>query len=227
MRLLKYALRSLWARRATTLATAGGIALLVFVLAASGMLSNGMRQTLMSAGEASRALVLEHDKWAEQGSRLNQSVLAQVAAAPGVKRDGEGQALVTGETVSHLIIGDPSQKRISTLQIRGVGANVFALRPTVRLVAGRAIQPNTAEAIVGRATLGRQPGLELGGSFELASGRPMQVVGVFESGGSVLESEVWVDLDTARSALAPLAGCSPCSRRFSTSTPSTSPPVRT
>ena len=37
--LLSYALRSLWARRTTTLATAGGIALLVFVLAACELLS--------------------------------------------------------------------------------------------------------------------------------------------------------------------------------------------
>jgi putative ABC transport system permease protein len=202
MRLLKYALRSLWARRATTLATAGGIALLVFVLSASGMLSNGMRQTLTSAADVNRALVMEHDKWAEQASRMDQSVLGQVAAAPGVQRDEKGQALVTGETVTQLIIGSTSDKRISTVQIRGVDANVFALRPSVHLVSGRTIQPNTAEAIVGRGILGRQEGLTLGGTFELASGRPVQVVGVFENGGSVLESEVWVDLNTARSALA-------------------------
>jgi putative ABC transport system permease protein len=198
---MKYALRSLWARRVTTLATAGGIALLVFVLSASGMLANGMRQTLTSAGEPGRALVMEHDKWAEQGSRMAQSVLGKVAAAPGVKRNEKGAPLVTGETVSHLIIGNVSAARISTVQIRGVDANVFELRPNVRLMSGRALKPNTAEAIVGRGIAGRQDGLVLGGNFELASGRPVQVVGVFESGGSVLESEVWVDLNTARSSL--------------------------
>lgn len=200
-RLLTYALRSLWARRMTTLATAGGIALLVFVLAASGMLANGMRQTLQSAASADRAIVMEHDKWAEPGSRLALAVVSKVAAAPGVKLDERGLPLVTGETVSHLIIGDPSDQRISTVQIRGVDANVFALRPNVRVVSGRAIQPNTAEAIVGRGILGRQEGLVLGGSFELSPSRPVTVVGVFESGGSVLDSEVWVDVNTARSSL--------------------------
>jgi putative ABC transport system permease protein len=199
-RLLTYALRSLWARRTTTLATGMGIALLVFVLAASGMLANGMRRTLASAGQPDRALVMEHDKWAENGSRLAQSVLGQVAAAPGVKRGGQGQPLVTGETVSQLIIGDVSDRRISTIQIRGVDANVFDLRPNVRLVSGRAIQSGTPEAIVGRSMVGRQPELTLGGSFELSAGRPVRVVGVFESGGSVLESEVWVDLNAARSS---------------------------
>jgi putative ABC transport system permease protein len=201
-RLLKYALRSLWARRTTSLATAGGIALLVFVLSAAGMLSNGIRETLRSAGEPDRAIVMEHDRWAEQGSRLPQSVVGKVAAAPGVKRNGQGQPLVTGETVTHLMIGDASGARLSTLQIRGVDANVLELRPSVHLVSGRAIHPNTAEALVGRGIVGRQPGLVLGGSFELAPGRLAQVVGVFENGGSVLESEVWVDLHTARVALA-------------------------
>src|SRR5918995_1698259 len=140
-RLLTYALRSLWARRMTTLATAGGIALLVFVLAASGMLAAGMRETLTSAGQPDRALVMEHDKWAEQGSRLAQSVLGQVAAAPGVRKDSKGQPLVTGETVSQLILGGVSDERISTVQIRGVDANVLELRPSVRISAGRALTP--------------------------------------------------------------------------------------
>lgn len=199
-RLLTYALRSLWARRMTTLATGGGIALLVFVLAASGMLANGMRQTVRSAAAPDRAIVMAHDSWAEPDSRLPQSVVGKVAAAPGVKLDEGGQPLVSGETVTHLIIGEASDQRISTVQIRGVEGNVLALRPHIRIVSGRAIQPNTAEAMVGRSTLGKQAGLVLGGSFELSPSRPVTVVGVFESGGSVLESEVWVDLNTARAS---------------------------
>jgi putative ABC transport system permease protein len=199
--LLSYALRSLWARRMTTLATAGGIALLVFVLASSGMLASGMRQTVASAGDPSRAIVMQHDQWSEAGSRIDQSSLAQVAAAPGIRRDARGQPMVMGELVTQQILGDASAGRLSTLLIRGVSANVLELRPEVHVVRGRAIQPGTAEAIVGRSLSELQPELELGKSFELAAGRPVAVVGIFESGGTVLESEVWVDLDSARSAI--------------------------
>jgi putative ABC transport system permease protein len=202
LRLSRYALRSLWARRVTTLATAGGIALLVFVLSASGMLANGMRRTMTSAGSPSRALVIQQNQWSERGSHLPLSVLALAAAAPRVKHDPSGQPLVMGETVSHLMLPSVHDaERISTLQIRGVGANVLQLRPGVRLVAGRMLKPGTAEAIVGRGVAGRFEGLALGASFELIAGRPMHVVGEFESGGSALESEVWVDLENARSAL--------------------------
>jgi putative ABC transport system permease protein len=201
-RLSSYALKSLWARRVTTAATAGGIALLVFVLSASGMLANGMRHTMASAGKPSRALVMQQNQWSEQGSHLPQSVFGLAAAAPHIKRNPSGQPLITGETVSHLMLPSAEdENRFSTLQIRGVGANVFELRPSVKIVAGRAPKPGTPEAIIGRGVAGRFAGLTLGGSLELAAGRPIQVVGVFESGGSALESEVWVDLEAARSAL--------------------------
>lgn len=202
LRLSSYALRSLWARRVTTLATAGGISLLVFVLSASGMLANGMRSTMTSAGSPTRALVIQQNQWSERGSHLPQSVLGLAAAAPRIKHDAGGQPLVMGETVSHLMlpsVNDP--ERISTLQIRGVAANVLQLRPSVRLLAGRLLKTGTPEAMIGRGVAGRFEGLTLGGSFELVAGRPISVVGVFESGGSALESEVWVDLENARSAL--------------------------
>lgn len=201
--LVTYGLRSLWARRTTTLATAIGISLLVFVLAASGMLASGMRETMASAGRPDYALVLQQNQWAEQGSHLPHSVLGQVASAPGIGRDAAGQPLLAGETVSHLVLATSHDaERFSTLQIRGVTANVLSLRPTVRVSAGRAIVPGTAEAIVGRGLAGRFEGLSIGSSFELAAGRPIAVVGVFESGGSAYESEVWTDFDTARSSLA-------------------------
>src|SRR6185436_7872449 len=112
------------------------------------------------------------------------------------------QLLISGETVSHLMLpSSHDEERFSTLQIRGVDANVFELRPSVRLLAGRALKPGTPEAIVGKGLVGRYAGLSLGQSFELAAGRPIAVVGVFENGGSALESEVWVDLENARSAL--------------------------
>src|SRR5688572_10310172 len=127
--LLKYNLRSLWVRRTTTLATTGGIALVVFVLGASQMLSTGIRQTMSRAGNADQGMVLDHDAWSEASSRMDHAAAGLVAAAPGVKRNAAGQAMVTEEAVAHLMLPslvDPN--RISTLQVRGVGANVFELR---------------------------------------------------------------------------------------------------
>jgi putative ABC transport system permease protein len=207
--LLKYNLLSLWVRRTTTLATTGGIALVVFVLGASQMLSTGIRQTISSAGNADQAIVMDHEARTEEGSRMDQAAVGLVAAAPGVKRNGTGQVLVTQETVAHLMLQsliDPS--RISTLQVRGVSANVFELRPEVRIIAGRAIKPGTDEALVGKAVLGRYPGLRIGERVEFPSSTRPTVVGVFEAAGSVHESEIWADFESVRRAFSFLTNIS-------------------
>jgi putative ABC transport system permease protein len=66
---------------------------------------------------------------------------------------------------------------------------------------GRLPKFGTTEAIIGRAALGRYEGLTRNGSFELKKNVPFAIVGVFESGGSVYESEVWADLESLRSSL--------------------------
>lgn len=47
---LAYSLRNLWTRRLTTVLTAGGMALVVFVYAAVLMLDEGLRKTLVDTG---------------------------------------------------------------------------------------------------------------------------------------------------------------------------------
>ena len=201
-RLLTYSLRSLWARRVTSSSTALGVAFLVFVLCASYMLAVGIRATMASSGRTDQVLVLANNSNSENGSRLPASLLGRVAGAPGIRRGNDGQPLVTGEVVAHTMMPSTlTPALVSTLQVRGVADNVFRLRPEVRVSEGRPIQPGTSEGLVGRAVVGRYEGLRLGESFELTSGRPIRIVGVFESGGSSYESEVWVDLATAQHAL--------------------------
>ncbi|MEY4544218.1 MAG: hypothetical protein RL685_413 [Pseudomonadota bacterium] len=66
-------------------------------------------------------MVLQQNQWSEHMSRLPRAVLGLVAAAPHVQRNARGQALVTGETVSHLMLQSSSDaSHYSTLQVRGV-----------------------------------------------------------------------------------------------------------
>lgn len=198
---LRYSWQSLWTRRATTLATAFGIALVVFVLASSSMLAAGLRQTSLKSGSASRALVLQVDAYSEGWSRIRQAAYTQVAAAPGVRKDSRDNPLVTGEVVAHVYLATHGDRaRNASLQVRGVMPNVFTLRPDVRLVAGRAARPGTDEAILGQSIVGHFEGGTLGGTIDLQKGRKITIVGVFSAGGSAFDSEVWADIDTVRSA---------------------------
>ncbi len=197
-----YSSKSLWARRATTVATALGVALVVFVLAASQMLASGMRGTLLRAGSDENGLVMQHDAYSEDGSRMRQSVLAAVAAAPGVRKGPNGEPLVTGEAVVQIFVPRvDDEARISSVQVRGVSENVFALRPEARIIEGRLPNPGSDEAIIGQAIEGAYQGLSLGGHFNLKKARDIQIVGVFEAGGAAYESELWTGLDVVRTSL--------------------------
>jgi len=199
---LSYSSRNLWARRATTLATTFGIALVVFVLCASQMLSSGMRRTLLRAGSDDRALVMQHDAYSEDGSRVRQSALGAVAAAPGVKRGSDGAPLVMGESLVQIFVARVDDiARISSVQVRGVSENVFSLRPEARIVQGRMALAGSDEAIIGAGIDGDYEGLALGGQLTLKKGRPIQIVGVFEAGGAAFESELWTSVDVVRTSL--------------------------
>ncbi|MCS6915737.1 MAG: ABC transporter permease [Myxococcales bacterium] len=196
-----YNLRSLAVRRTTTLATAFGVALVVFVLASARMLSEGIRRTLGQGGRADTAIVLRKGSDAELASSIEEPMVGLVLAAPGVARDSRGGGLGVGEVVVVITMekaGMPGQ--VSNVLVRGVPDHVMQLRPEVRIVAGRPARPGTDEVIIGQRIAGRFVGLELGRSFELRKNRPVVVVGVFAAEGSSFESEIWGDLNTVRNS---------------------------
>lgn len=196
-----YNIRSLFVRKATTFATALGIALVVFVLATSQMLAAGIKQTFVSSGSASNGLVLRKGSGTELSSGFDNKILNLLAAAPGVKKNSDGKPLVTGDVVVVAALDKlDTEGQVSNVQIRGVMDNAYQVRPHVRIIQGRPAKPGTDEAVVGKGLIGRFKGLAMGQQLELKKGRSVSVVGVFEAEGSAIESEVWVDLETLRSS---------------------------
>ena len=197
---LSYNVRSLFVRRTTTFATAIGIGLVVFVLAAAMMLYNGISNTLSATGSPTKAMVLRKGSDAELASTIEGPTARLVMDSPGVKKNDAGP-LAVGEVViviSQGKIGTDGQ--MSNVQVRGVPANVLAFRPEVSIVEGRPVRPGTDEVIVGQRIRGRFEGVDLGSSFELKKNRAVTVVGVFAAAGSAFESEVWADIETLRTS---------------------------
>ena len=194
-----YNLRSLAARRVTALLTALGIALVVFVLAASMMLAEGIKRVFKTTGRPDTAIVLRKGSDAELASNIEQRHVGMVMAAPGVEKTG-AEGVGVAEIVTVIIVNKMGTNYVSNVRVRGVPANVMQFRPEVRIVEGRPARPGTDEVVIGQQLKGRFEGIRLGGSFELKKNRPVRVVGVFESAGSSYESEVWADVETARSS---------------------------
>jgi putative ABC transport system permease protein len=85
----------------------------------------------------------------------------------------------------------------ANITLRGVEPAGFALRPQVRIIAGRNFTPGLRELIVGRGVLAQFQGANLGQVVRMR-GSEWTVVGEFESGDSH-ESEMWTDINVARS----------------------------
>ena len=198
---LSYNVRSLLVRKTTTVATALGIGLVVFVLASAFMLGTGITKTMVGAGRRDNAIVLRKGSDTEMASSLEVSTLGMISAAPGVKRSAAGNAVASGEVVIVIAqdkLGTAGQ--VANVLVRGVPEAALEVRPEVHVVAGRPPRPGTDEVMIGKALRGKYAGMELEQSFDLKKNRPVKVVGVFEAGGSSFESEVWADVDTCRSS---------------------------
>jgi putative ABC transport system permease protein len=197
---LRYNVRSLSVRKATTIATASGVALVVFVLASSLMLSAGIRKTLGTSGKPENAIVLRMGSDAELGSIVEDSAVSLILAAPGVRVDEKGKPQGAAEIVVVGAMEKLGANGVTNVQIRGVTDDVMQFRPDTHIIAGRAPRPGADEALIGARIRGRIRGLDLDQSFELKKNRPVKVVGVFDADGSSYESEVWVDRELLRQA---------------------------
>jgi len=192
---LHYIARNLWMRRVTTVLTAGGMALVVYVFATVLMMSEGIRSTLVATGQPDNVMVLRQGAGAEINSGIDRGQAAILASLPGIATDALGQPLVSPEPVVLISLPKRSNGKPSNVTVRGTSATAgLQLRPGVHLVEGRMFRPGTSEIVVGQATAAGFAGVELGASLRFA-GRDWLVVGRFDASRSGFDSEVWGDAE--------------------------------
>ncbi|MBS0344998.1 MAG: ABC transporter permease [Proteobacteria bacterium] len=191
---LSYSLRNLWARRLTTLLTAGGMALVVFVFATVLMLGQGLKETLVDTGRADNVVVIRKGSETEVQSVVERSQAALVESLPQIVRGAGGQPLVSKETVVLITLAKRSGGKPANVIIRGVGEAGMVLRPQLQIVEGRMFRPGSEEIVVGSGISGRFRGVGLGEAVRFG-GREWRVVGIFDAGRSGFDSEIWGDVE--------------------------------
>ncbi|RZL10697.1 MAG: ABC transporter permease [Rubrivivax sp.] len=189
-----YMARNLWVRRVTTALTAGGMALVVYVFATVLMMSEGIEATLVATGQPDNVMVLRKGAGAEINSAISREQAAIIESLPSVATDGQGRKLVSREPVVLNNLPKRSNGQLSNVTVRGTSMAGVALRPQVRLVAGRMFRPGTSEIVAGQAVAKGFAGAALGDTMRFA-GRDWLVVGVFDANRSGFDSEVWGDAD--------------------------------
>ena len=189
-----YIARNLWVRRVTTLLTAGGMALVVYVFATVLMMSEGIRSTLVATGQPDNVMVLRQGASAEINSGIERSQAAILSTLPGIATDSLGRALLSAEPVVLINLPKRSNGKPSNVTVRGTSGIGLQLRPGVRIAEGRMFRPGTSEIVVGTSTASGFAGIDIGASLRFA-GRDWLIVGRFDSGRSGFDSEIWGDAE--------------------------------
>jgi len=191
---LAYIARNLWVRRVTTLLTAGGMALVVYVFATVLMMSEGIRQTLVATGQPDNVMALRKGAGAEINSGVDRGQAAILESLPGIATGARGQVLLSKEPVVLNNLPKRGSGKPSNVTVRGTSATGLELRPQVQLVQGRMFRPGSSEIVTGRAVAEGFQGAALGETLRFA-GRDWTVVGVFDSGRTGFDSEIWGDAE--------------------------------
>jgi putative ABC transport system permease protein len=189
-----YIARNLVARRLTTVLTAGGMALVVYVFATVLMLAAGLEQTLVATGQDDNVIVIRRSSQTEVQSGIPRLQAGIVESLPQIAVGEDGRPLVSKEPVVLINLPKRATGKPANVVIRGVTSAGLALRPQVKLVEGRMFQPGTAEVIAGRSIADGFQGAGLGETLRFAS-RDWTVVGVFDAGHTGFDSEIWGDAE--------------------------------
>jgi len=189
-----YSFRNLWTRRLTTLLTASGMGLVVFVFAATLMLAEGLQQTLVATGSPDNVMVLRKSANSEVQSAVERGQAALIESQPEVAIGPDGKPLLAKELVVLINLKKRGSDKPANVVIRGVSAASLQLRPAVRLKEGRMPRPGSAEVIAGESIARRFQGGGMGETLRFGM-RDWRVVGIFDAGTTGFSSEIWGDSD--------------------------------
>jgi putative ABC transport system permease protein len=175
-----------------------GIAGVVVVFVSVLSIGVGFRAALVGAGSPGQAIVMRNGSESEMTSGLTGPETDIIKQAPGIARES-GKLMAASEMYVVIDLDKRSTGTPANVPIRGIEPVSFDLRPDLHVVQGRSLQFGTNEAVVGRAAVREFSGIDLGAEY-VSKQLSLKIVGIFESKGSVAESEIWCDARTLQGA---------------------------
>jgi len=169
-----------------------GIMGVVVVFVAVLSIGEGFKKAMTNAGKTDRAIVMRSGADSEMSSGLSGDAVDIIKQMPGVKHDGV-VPVGSGEMFVVLDINRRSSHTVSNVPLRGVDATALAVRYDAKIAQGRMFTYGTNEVVVGRAANGQFEGINVGDTLKTGT-KEWKVVGMFDTGGTVAETEMWCDV---------------------------------
>jgi len=200
-------IRSIPERWAPSLVIVVGLAGVVAVFTALLAMAAGFESTLKATGRTDAALVLRGGSDAELNSAYDRASTDLIKEQSGIAIGADGKPLASAElmVIAELVRKDDVGHG-ANITLRGVEPAAFALRPQLKIVGGRNFTPGLRELIVGRGVLQQFQGAAIGDTVRMR-GSEWKVVGTFAS-GDAHDSEMWTDINVARSTFGRLGSSS-------------------
>ncbi|MCY4059098.1 MAG: ABC transporter permease, partial [Gammaproteobacteria bacterium] len=181
-------LRSIPQRLGESCVVAIGIGCVVWVLIMALAMLGSLTDTLRATGHPDRALVLRNGAVAESLSSLTRDDVARLRSLPNIARLPGGDVAMSPEVLVSVMPDDVN----GLVLVRGLTAAGFELRPELISVEGRMPAEGKHELMVGRLAQRSAPSFAIGSHLRV-NAVDWRIVGVFESGGDVHESEMLAD----------------------------------
>ncbi len=185
-----YIFRNLWVRKITTLLTAGGLALVVFVFSSILMLDEGLKKTLVNTGDPNNVIVLSKGSDTEVQSSIYRDQAAIIETNPMVYPSPMGGKFISKEAVVLITLMKKNTKQKSNVVVRGTSPNGFTIRSQVAITKGRKFTPGTNEIVIGSAISSGYTGTKIGNTLNFAQ-QEWTIVGIFNANKTAFDSEIW------------------------------------
>lgn len=175
-----------------------GIAGVVIVLVSVLSIARGFGAAMEQSGSDLRALVMRSGADSEMTSGLGPAEVDIIRQAPGLQRNGQ-TAVASAELYVIIDIPKIGTNSPANVPVRGVEPTATTVRAEFSITQGRMFEFGTTEVVVGRGASVNFQGLTVGSTIVSGQNR-WEVVGVFETDGSIAETEIWIDARTLQGA---------------------------
>ncbi len=191
---ISYNIRNLKLRKGLTIMTALGIALTVTTAVFLMALLAGLNKAFKSSGDPINVLVMRKGSTAELSGGFDANLFPTLKTLPGIAKDAQGDPIASAEWVVVVVLPRKDGTGEVNVSVRGLMPAGLTLRPSAKLVEGRWFTPGQREVVVGNSIHNRFNGANVGDTLDFAKGQ-WKVVGVFDSGGTAYDSEIWGDVN--------------------------------
>jgi putative ABC transport system permease protein len=188
---IRYNVRSLFERLATTLMTVLGLGMVAMIFVILFGFIGGLRNTMLNASAARNWVLLSKGAPNETASFIPHDQIEIVRVRSEIALDENGEALVSPEIFAGVNISPDKHVRQFVL-MRGVTPIAMRVHRNMHLVSGRWPIRGKGEWAIGQKIQARQPYLSIGSQFHFGR-RNWNIVGVFVDDDSARESEIWTD----------------------------------